>query len=53
MDKGNGKMIEPEKPKKAAPFPLQTGGVFKIHNKDLAPLALAIIQLGKMEKKLT
>ena len=37
MDKGKGKMIEPEKPKKAALFPLQTGGVFKIHDRDLAP----------------
>ena len=37
MDKGKGKMVKPEKPKKAAPFPLQTGGVFKIHNRDTAP----------------
>ena len=30
-------MIEPVKPKKATPFPLQTGGVFKIHDRDPAP----------------
>jgi hypothetical protein len=53
MNKGKGKMIEPEKLKKAAPFPLQTGGVFKIHDKDLAPLALAVIQPVKREKKPT
>ena len=46
MDKGKGKMIEPEKPKKTAPFPLQTGGVFK----DPAHLAPAIIQPAKREK---
>jgi hypothetical protein len=32
MDKGKGKMIEPEKPQKAAAHPLQTGGVFKIYD---------------------
>ena len=43
LDKGKGKMIEPEKPKKAVPFPLQTGGVFKIHDRD--PTCCEIIYL--------
>jgi hypothetical protein len=30
MDKGKGNMIELEKPRKAAPLPLQTGEAFKI-----------------------
>jgi hypothetical protein len=42
MDKGKGKMIEPEKPKKAAAFPLQTGGVFKIYDTDPAPPASVV-----------
>ena len=49
MDKG--KMIEPEKPKKVVPFPLQTGRVFKIHNKDPAPLAPTILQPEKKEER--
>ena len=50
-DKGKGKMVEPEKPKKAMQFPLQTGRVFKIHDKESAPPALAINQPEKKEKK--
>ena len=45
-------MIEPEKPKKIARFPLQTDGVFKIYDKDPAPLAPVVTQLVKREKKL-
>ena len=51
MDKGKGKVIEPEKPKKATPFPLQTCGAFKIYEKDPVPLAPPVIQLVKREKK--
>ena len=36
LDKGKGKMIESEKPRKAAPFPLQTGGAFKIRDREPA-----------------
>ena len=53
MDKGKGKMIEPEKPKKVALFPLQTGGVFKIYDKDPAPPALAVTQPVQGEKNST
>ena len=53
MDMGKGKMIKPEKPKKAALFPLQTGGVFKIHDKDPAPSAPAVTQFVQWEKKQT
>ena len=51
VDKGKGKMIEPEKPKKAVPFPLQTGGVFKIHDKEPAPSVPAVTHPVKKEKK--
>ena len=44
MDKGKDKMIEPEKPKKVAPLPLQISGVFKIHDKDPAPTAPIVPQ---------
>jgi hypothetical protein len=39
VDKGKGKMVELEKPRKAAPFPLQTGGAFKIYERK-APTSL-------------
>ena len=45
LDKGKGKMIELDKPKKAAPFPLQTGGAFKIRNREPAPPAPIAPQL--------
>ena len=51
MDKGKGKMIEPEKPKKAVPFPLQIGGAFKIYEKAHVPLASPVAQPVKREKK--
>ena len=44
-------MIEPENPKKAAPFPLQTGEAFKIYEKDPAPPVPPVIQQVKREKK--
>ena len=46
-------MIEPKKPKKAAPFPLQTGRAFKIYDKDPTPSASAVTPLAKMEKNST
>ena len=51
VDKGKGKMIEAEKPKKAVLFPLQTGWVFKIHDKELAPLTPAVNHPVRREKK--
>ena len=39
LDKGKGKMIEPEKPKKTILFPFQIGGAFKIRDKEPAPPA--------------
>jgi hypothetical protein len=33
VDKGKGKMVEPKKPSKAAHFPLQIGGAFKIYER--------------------
>ena len=46
-------MVEPKKPKKATQFPLQIGGVFKIHDKDPAPPAPMVTHPIKREKKLT
>ena len=53
MDKDKGKMIEPEKLKKAAPFSLQTGGIFKIHDRDTAPTAPIVPQPVQVVKNLT
>jgi hypothetical protein len=47
VDKGKGKLVEPERPKKAAAFPLQIGGAFKIFEKDLIPSAPPVTQLVK------
>jgi hypothetical protein len=54
VDKGKGKLIEPEKPKKAAPFLFQTSGAFKILEKDLVPPTPPVFQpvkRGPAEKK--
>jgi hypothetical protein len=48
VDKGKGKMVVPEKPKKAEFIPLQTGGAFKIYKpKDLVPPAPLVTQPAK------
>jgi hypothetical protein len=48
VDKGKDKMIEPEEPKKAAPFPLQTGRALKIFKpKASVPLASPTAPLAK------
>ena len=45
VDKGKGKMIEPEKPKKPV---LRTGGAFKIYEPQApVPFELPVIQLPK------
>ena len=53
MDKGKGKMVEPEKAQKAALFPLLTSGIFKIYDKDLALPAPTVTHPIKKEKKPT
>jgi hypothetical protein len=55
VDKGKGKIVEPEKPKKVV-YPIQTGGVFKIREPRLpSPPVLPIASLAKksplVEKK--
>jgi hypothetical protein len=43
VDKGKGKMIEPEKPEKVV-YPIMTGGAFKIHErKALTPPASLVV----------
>ena len=49
--KGKGKVIELEKPKKTAPFPLQPDGAFKIYEKDPIRPTPPVIQPVKREKK--
>jgi hypothetical protein len=48
-------MIEPEKPNKAVPIPLQTGGAFKIFEKaqtpPTSPAALSAKKSLALEKK--
>jgi hypothetical protein len=55
VDRGKGKMIEPEKPKKSAPIPLQTGGAFKIYKPTAqvspAPPAAQPVKKSSIEKK--
>jgi hypothetical protein len=54
VGKSKGKLIELEKPKKAATFLFQTGRAFKILEKDPVPLTPPIVQpekRGPAEKK--